>query len=148
MKTKIGMLLIAMCMSAIAFAQKPVEKTRVKKNFTPEQIAQKNVWNNEKHKKPSLFRSLPLLKKLLMINGNRNRKKRWEKRIWINAYIHRRTFHKSNNQISIRRTITFLSGVFYQIRINHYKIIIYCHIFIIFLTVHTEKNDIFVTINM
>ena len=108
MKTKIGMLLIAMCMSAMAFAQKPIEKTRVKKNFTPEQIAQKrtdimkirlqlddeqtakiytwnlqkrksnakNVWNNEKHKKPSLFRSLPLLKKLLMINGNRNRKKR------------------------------------------------------------------------
>ena len=43
MKTKIGMLLIAMCMSAIAFAQKPVEKTRVKKNFTPEQIAQKRT---------------------------------------------------------------------------------------------------------
>ena len=37
MKTKIGMLLIAMCMSAMAFAQKPIEKTRVKKNFTPEQ---------------------------------------------------------------------------------------------------------------
>ena len=33
MKTKIGMLLIAMCMSAMAFAQKPIEKTRVKKNF-------------------------------------------------------------------------------------------------------------------
>ena len=43
MKTKIGMLLIAMCMSAMAFAQKPVEKTRVKKNFTPEQIAQKRT---------------------------------------------------------------------------------------------------------
>ena len=43
MKTKIGMLLIAMCMSAIAFAQKPVEQTRVKKNFTPEQIAQKRT---------------------------------------------------------------------------------------------------------
>ena len=43
MKTKIGMLLIAMCMSAMAFAQKPIEKTRVKKNFTPEQIAQKRT---------------------------------------------------------------------------------------------------------
>lgn len=43
MKTKIGMLLIAVCMSAVTFAQKPTEKTRVKKNFTPEQIAQKRT---------------------------------------------------------------------------------------------------------
>ena len=51
MKTKIGMLLIAMCMSAIAFAQKPVEKTRVKKNFTPEQIAQKEKEKIERQKR-------------------------------------------------------------------------------------------------
>ena len=43
MKTKIGMLLIAMCMSAVTFAQKPAEKTRVRKDFTPEQIAQKRT---------------------------------------------------------------------------------------------------------
>lgn len=43
MKTKIGMLLIAMCMSAVTFAQKPAERTKVRKDFTPEQIAQKRT---------------------------------------------------------------------------------------------------------
>lgn len=43
MKTKIGMLLIAICMSAVTFAQRPAEKVREKKNFTPEQIAQKRT---------------------------------------------------------------------------------------------------------
>ena len=43
MKTKIGMLLIAMCMSAMAFAQKPIEKKIVKKNFTQDQTALKRM---------------------------------------------------------------------------------------------------------
>lgn len=43
MKTKIGMLLIAMCMSAVTFAQRPAEKAREKKNYTPEQMAQKRT---------------------------------------------------------------------------------------------------------